>query len=140
VSSFEYDHVCDFSISWDSVDVMKTWLHCKQQKRGFELRLKDTRYNPLTPKYPASFWTETYYYVCPHQGTSGASHYVKKNPDCQQNVPNKQLDGSCLCRLTVKTYPGTSTVLGSFNDQHSHELGEANLVFMNISSHIREKI
>jgi len=46
----------------------------------------------------------------------------------------------CPCSLRVKTYPGSSTVLGFYDAVHNHETGSANLPYVRISAEIREFI
>ncbi|KAJ7588438.1 hypothetical protein C8J56DRAFT_890227 [Mycena floridula] len=62
-----------------------------------------------------------------------------KLKDTTPKVPGKRVAGGCPCRLTIKSYPGTHKVLGHFIDKHSHQIGQDNLIYMNISHHIREK-
>jgi hypothetical protein len=40
----------------------------------------------------------------------------------------------------VKEYPGVSTILGNYRDEHNHALGNANLPFTQISKETREYI
>ncbi|KAJ7585802.1 hypothetical protein C8J56DRAFT_749722, partial [Mycena floridula] len=140
VGSFGYDSEHGYDLEWDNMIEMEEWLHRQQQSRGFELKLKDTQINIPTPQNPVCHWSKTRYYVCPRQGTSGSSHYTKKNPDRTPKVPGKRVTGGCPCRLTIKSYPGTHKVLGRFIDKHSHQIGQDNLIYMNISPHIREKV
>ncbi|KAJ7750696.1 hypothetical protein DFH07DRAFT_693742, partial [Mycena maculata] len=46
----------------------------------------------------------------------------------------------CPCRLTVKTYPGTSEVLGFYRPLHSHPLGADNLKYMCLDTETHQEI
>ncbi|KAI5823126.1 hypothetical protein K523DRAFT_225051, partial [Schizophyllum commune Tattone D] len=43
-------------------------------------------------------------------------------------------------RLTVKTYPGTDTVLGLYRDQHTHPVGTKNLRWTRLPKETKRKV
>lgn len=57
----------------------------------------------------------------------------KKKPWEKQAEGNTKRTG-CDCALIVKTYCGTSYVLGYFTNKHSHSLGDENLKYTYISN------
>jgi hypothetical protein len=86
--------------------------------------------------------------VCARHTRSGRKKYVKKHPERQRKVPSRkvllhlhschvclittlrQLEGvGCPASISFKTYHGTDEIRASYNPQHSHEIGEANLPF-----------
>jgi hypothetical protein len=44
------------------------------------------------------------------------------------------------CHLTVKTYPGTCEILGMYNQEHTHEIGDANVKFTHLPKDIKDGI
>ncbi|KAJ7025281.1 hypothetical protein C8F04DRAFT_1300355 [Mycena alexandri] len=69
-------------------------------------------------------WTAKHIYVCARMGTGGKSKYVPKREQIRK-IPNKRID--CPCRVVGKSYPGTTTILGKYEDSHSHPIGSENL-------------
>ncbi|KAJ7340844.1 hypothetical protein DFH08DRAFT_619576, partial [Mycena albidolilacea] len=68
----------------------------------------------------------------------GFKPYTKLHPEWNQKRKSMRTD--CQCVLLVKTYPGVSTVLGNYKDEHNHALGNENLRFTQISKEAREYI
>ncbi|KAJ7161195.1 hypothetical protein C8R46DRAFT_1285283, partial [Mycena filopes] len=71
-------------------------------------------------------------------GTGGEKIYIKRHPEWTRKCERRRT--GCECTLLVKEYPGVSTVLGSYKDDHNHALGNANLRFTSISKDTREYI
>lgn len=55
-----------------------------------------------------------------------------KKHEWSRKVPHKRT--SCGCRLTVKTYPGTDTVLGMYQPKHDHPIGDLLVTKMRVLS------
>ncbi|KAK0455973.1 hypothetical protein EV421DRAFT_18575 [Armillaria borealis] len=68
--------------------------------------------------------------VCARHSRSGRKKYVKKHPDRVRKVPSRKLEGvGCSASISFKTYFNTEEVRASYNSQHSHETGLANLPY-----------
>ncbi|KAF8337944.1 uncharacterized protein EI90DRAFT_3151798 [Cantharellus anzutake] len=68
----------------------------------------------------------------PHDSKSTRSwkKYIKKHPERQRKVPSRKIEGEgCPASISFKTYYGTDEVRASYNPNHSHEIGEANIPF-----------
>lgn len=50
------------------------------------------------------------------------------------------MDDGCPSKLVIKAYPGTTRILGSYKEVHSHPLGSDNARFTRIPHHVREFI
>jgi FAR1 DNA-binding domain len=85
-----------------------------------------------------TLWTEKRYYVCSRGLSGGASKYQKKHPERQRKIESKKT--GCRCKLLIKLYPHTSTILGRYQDEHNHEVGIANIAYMRMSHAARERI
>ena len=46
----------------------------------------------------------------------------------------------CWSCLTIKLYLNTETILGKYEDQHNHALGDDNLRFLRLSKRIRNLV
>ncbi|KAJ7470045.1 hypothetical protein B0H11DRAFT_1634302, partial [Mycena galericulata] len=108
-----------------------TWLAEEQRAHGIELHLVNTY--PGLPEFERQLR-----YVCSRGGTGGIKPYVKRHPEWNRKIETKRTQ--CKCRLLVKQYPGISTVLGDYRDEHDHALGNANLRFTQIPKETREYI
>ncbi|KAJ6570995.1 hypothetical protein DFH09DRAFT_916772, partial [Mycena vulgaris] len=90
------------------------------------------------PRHPSiTTWKETHVYICARQGSGGRSKYQRKNT-WDRKIPSKRT--GCPCRLTVKSYPGTSEVLGFYKLAHSHDIGDENLRYMRLDAETRKEI
>ncbi|KAJ7783904.1 hypothetical protein DFH07DRAFT_764281 [Mycena maculata] len=103
------------------------------QDKTVEFVKKDDR--PRDPTITA--WTQKSVYVCSRQGSGGKSKYCPKNA-WTRKVDSKQ--SGCPCRLTVKSYPGTSEVLGFYKPDHTHAIGDANLKYTRLDADTRKEI
>jgi hypothetical protein len=130
--SFESDIASsEYQQRWETWTDFENWIVQEQRSKGIELHLVNT-YLGL-PEFERKLR-----YVCSRAGTGGLKTYVKRHPEWNRKIENKRTD--CKCRLLVKQYPGISTVLGSYRDEHDHALGNANLRYTNIPKETREHI
>ncbi|KAJ7511851.1 hypothetical protein B0H11DRAFT_1700081 [Mycena galericulata] len=116
---------------WETWSDFQNWIAEEQRSRAIELRLVNT-YQGL-PEFERQLR-----YVCSRGGTGGIKTYLKSHPEWNRKIETKRTD--CKCRLLVKQYPGISTVLGDYRDEHDHKLGNANLRFTQIPKETREHI
>ncbi|KAF8142257.1 hypothetical protein K438DRAFT_1636014 [Mycena galopus ATCC 62051] len=62
-------------------------------------------------------------------GTGGKSKYIPKHNQ-EWTIASKWT--TCPCRLVSEIYPGTPTILGRYENYHSHPIGSQNLIYTNI--------
>lgn len=62
----------------------------------------------------------------------------KRKTAWTRTVPIKRT--GCTCHLTIKTYPGRDTILGNYNNVHSHEIGDENARFIRLPKSVRKEI
>ena len=70
--------------------------------------------------------------------SGGQKKYDKKHPDRQRKIGSKKID--CRCRLVIKHYPHTLTILGRYADKHNHEIRSANIPYTRLSHTARDQI
>jgi len=104
---------------WNSLDEFKTWRMKEQLDHGIELLLVRTF------SASGSLWHEKRIYVCSRQGTGGKSKSIGKHLERIRSRPSNRT--GCRCRVIIKTYPHTSTVLGWYRAEHDHATGILNL-------------
>ena len=136
IGSFEHDAASGYSLNWDSLATMESWMLREEEKHTVEFIKKQT---VLPTSSVAHLWTKNKIYVCARNYSGGRSTYKKKH-DWDRAVPGKKLDGGCPCQLTVKTYPYTHKVLGKYTDNHSHDLGNTNTRFTRLQKETQEEI
>ena len=123
-----------YNKQWDSLIDMEIWLRKEQEMKFIELRLKDTIQGTV-----GDGWTQKSVYVCSCQGTGGKKKYeIKKPMYAERKVPSKRT--GCKGRLTVKSYPNTEHVLGMYEKDQSHVVGEMNARFMRLPTETRVRI
>jgi hypothetical protein len=131
--SFASDRANGYSLHWPTWQDFEVWLKREQRDHGIEFVRKNIR--KAGPNLP---WMERHEFVCTRQGAGSAPRYTPKHPERKRNVPSKR--SGCPCRLTVKTYPGSQEVLGMYNEEHTHDIGNENLRFTRLSKEVRDRI
>ncbi|KAJ7484187.1 hypothetical protein FB451DRAFT_1009249, partial [Mycena latifolia] len=133
VGSFEYDLKHNYKLRWASMTAMQAWMSQESRDKSIEFVQKNN-----LPRHPSiTAWTETRVYVCARQGSGGKSKYCPKN-NWERKISSKRT--GCPCHLTVKSYPGTSEVLGFYKSDHTHEIGDANVKYMRLDAETRKEI
>ncbi|KAJ7017600.1 hypothetical protein C8F04DRAFT_918443, partial [Mycena alexandri] len=133
VGSFAYDLQRNYKLRWESLAAMHAWMKQECLNNSIEFVKK------ISPRPTASItaWKSTDIYVCSRQGSGGKSKYCTKK-GWGRKIPSKRT--GCLCRLTVKTYPGTSEVLGFYKSEHTHATGDENLKYLRLDKETRLEI
>ncbi|KAJ6523962.1 hypothetical protein DFH09DRAFT_863240, partial [Mycena vulgaris] len=133
VGSFDYDVHHDYKLRWPSLSAMQAWMKQECRDKIIEFVKKDDR-----PRDPAiTTWTQKSVYVCSRQGSGGKSKYRAKNA-WTRKIGSKR--SGCPCRLTVKSYPGTSEVLAFYKRDHTHAIGDDNLKYTRLDADTRKEI
>lgn len=118
-------------MEWPSLAAFRVWKAEVEKEQSIELLLTKRLWD-------GDCYEDKFYYVCGQHGTRGCKVYVKKNPQWNRKIPAKRT--GCPCKLIVKTYVGTDTVLGQYEKNHNHDIGNPNLRFTRISKDTRELI
>jgi hypothetical protein len=133
VGSFEYDLQHNYKLRWGSIRSMHAWMKSECRDKSIEFVKK--KFRPRNPNTPA--WNETHVYVCARQGSGGKSKY-RPTKGWTRKISSKRT--GCPCRLTVKTYPDTTEVLGFYKSDHEHPIGDENLKYMRLDAETRQEI
>ncbi|KAE9396990.1 hypothetical protein BT96DRAFT_1038174 [Gymnopus androsaceus JB14] len=114
VGSLAYDRNHGYSLEWNSMTEMEAWLNEEEESRLVEYVVKEK------PSPTTNNWLTKTVYVCGRQLSGRKKNYLKKHT-WSRKVECKKT--GCSSRLIMKTYPGTSTILGHYKVEHSHPLG-----------------
>jgi hypothetical protein len=119
--SITYDREHGYSLEWESIDDFHRWRKSEETAHGIELRSSQIRH-----RNGSAVYTTSQLFCCSRQGTGGLKLQERKS-DRKKVIETKRIAGGCPCRVRIKMYPHTSTVLGSYNSNHSHPTGKDNL-------------
>ncbi|KAJ6492592.1 hypothetical protein DFH09DRAFT_947506 [Mycena vulgaris] len=123
----------EYTLCWSSVPAMEAWIHNHEAEHSIELRLKKIEPN----RGKKNHWSAKHIFICARMGTGGASKYVPKHPERERKIQSKHM--ACPCRLVAKRYPDTTTVLGRYENTHSHDTGSDNLIYTRIPAAVNYK-
>lgn len=132
VGSYEHDLQSGYTLRWKNMSEMESWMIKEEEKSTVEFSRKEIR-----PTQDATLWINKYMYVCGRNHSGGKDKYTKKY-QWKRKVPVKRT--GCPMRLTIKTYPNTSEVLGKLTGEHSHPIGNSNARFTRLRKETRHEI
>lgn len=135
LKSFNNDLRRGYTLRWASIDQMRAWLCQEQKTHGIEFVSKEIVKNKSSSKD----WVTKHEYVCARQGSGGDKKHLKTK-EWGRKVPTKRVEGGCKCKLSVKSYLGTTELLGRYHSEHSHLVGDANLRFTRLPEETRAEI
>ncbi|KAF8585821.1 hypothetical protein K439DRAFT_1409619 [Ramaria rubella] len=115
-----------YTLVFANLDEFQTWRAREEEDKIVEFVKGDTHGSKAVPP---RFKDHTKL-VCARHTRSGRKKYVKKFPDRQRKLPSRKIGGEgCPASISYKTFYHTDEVRACYNDKHSHEVGEANLLF-----------
>ena len=133
--TFDWALANGYNLEWSSQTELDMWLQAEEEQNTIELIRKEVRPNK-TQSEPTQ-WTEHHFYICGCAFTGGQNRYKKKH-SWTRKVPVKRI--GCPCRLTVAFFSHTNTILGKYNNMHSHEIGSQNTRFTRLPKSSRKEI
>ena len=119
------------TLEWANKVEFLAWLAAEESEKTIELSVSKTL------RSDSSDWRERRVLRCSREFTGGKYNYQNKN-QWERKIPSKKT--GCQCRLTIKWYPQTEAMLGKYEDQHDHPLGDDNLRFIRLSGKIRNLV
>ena len=131
MGSFNWDQENRWAMEWAGITKFDTWLKEKQLAKSIEFILSHT-------KMGTWLWSEKRTYVCSCQMSGGQKLYDKKLSDWQCKIDSKKT--GCRCRIEIKSYPHTETILRCYKEDHDHEIQLANIPYTHLSQVAHDKI
>jgi len=115
-----------YTLVFGSLAEFQAWKEQEEEEKVVEFVKGDTHGSKAVPP---RFKDHTKL-VCARHTRSGRKKYVKKYPERQRKLPSRKIEGEgCPASISYKTFYHTEEVRACYNDKHSHEIGEANLLF-----------
>ncbi|KAF8259810.1 hypothetical protein EI94DRAFT_1812713 [Lactarius quietus] len=106
---------------WVDHNAFLAWLSAEESAKSIELVVSHVARSDT----PNSTWRERRVYKCAREYTGGKTVYERVTT-WERKVPSKKT--GCRCRLTIKRYPHTETILGKYEDKHDHALPERSAI------------
>ncbi|GJJ09773.1 hypothetical protein Clacol_003997 [Clathrus columnatus] len=115
-----------YTLVFTNMEEFQSWRAREEEEKTVEFVKGDTHGSKAVPP---RFKDHTKL-VCARHTRSGRKKYVKKYPERQRKLPSRKIEGDgCPASISYKTFYHTEEVRACYNDKHSHEIGEANLLF-----------
>ena len=121
-----------YNLEWESRDNFDRWLTNERDAHGIEICISKVQHGK-------QLYLSSKTFCCTHNKTGGVKYYEKKTVQ-ERKIESKRIEGGCPCYIQIKTYPHISTVLGKYEDKHSHETSKDNLKYLRIQVSTRELI
>ena len=119
--SFNYDQEhSNYPLEWSDLATFNTWHQEEECRYSIEFIASRVRSG-------GHLWTQNQLYVCSRQLSGGRKQYEKKNPHWNRKIDSKKT--GCHCRVIIKLYPHTDTILGNYRNAHDHEVGSDNIAY-----------
>lgn len=120
------------TLDWANEAKFQEWLAAEESEKSIELIVSQIKRSDSS-----GTWRERRMFRCSREFTGGKHSYQKKN-QWERKIPSKKT--GCQCCLIIKRYPGTDTILGKYENQHDHPLGDDNLRFNRLSGNVRNLV
>ena len=118
-------------MEWSDLATFNAWRREEELHYSIELIASRVRSR-------GTFWTQNQLYVCSRQLSGGRKEHEKKKPDWNRKIGSKKT--GCRCRVIIKLYPHTDTILGNYRNEHDHEVGSDNIAYTRMSGVVWEQI
>ena len=120
---------------WKNEEDFRAWLAAKESDKGIELVISVHHSN-------SPIWQEQRVLKCLREWTGGRPAQNKSESPApveqDRKIPSKKM--GCRCRLTLKFYRHTETILSRYESEHDHPLGDDNLQFTRLTDRTRELV
>lgn len=129
--SFNWDRETGgFTLEWANFADFEMWR--REEERIYSIELIKSTTRP-----PGRLYDRQQVYVCGRE-RSGGGTYTKQYPERQRKIESKK--SGCGCRVVIKSYRHTPTILGCYIAEHDHEIGSANIAYTRLSGAAQERI
>jgi hypothetical protein len=131
VGSFIHDQEHGiYPLQWEDLSSFHAWRREEELSHSIELIASSTVSG-------GRLWLQKRVYVCARQLSGGPNKYKKKFSRFRKIGTKKT---GCRCRIVIKRYHHTPTILGRYVNVHDHDLGLGNIAYMRLSRGARETV
>jgi hypothetical protein len=124
------------TMEWANEGEFLAWLAAEESDKSIELIVSHTAHSD------SPLWRARRILKCSREWTGGqpAQNKSAATASSRQNrkIPSKKT--GCRCCLTIKLYRHTETILGKYENEHNHPLGDENLRFTRLSDMTRDLV
>ena len=118
-------------LEWENEDEFLVWLAAEEHMKTIKFIVS------VTEQSDSPNWRARRTYRCSREFSGGKLDRENVH-QWDRKIPSMKT--GCQCRLIIKQYPHTRTILGKYDGQHDHPLGDENLRFLRLSHHIRSLV
>jgi hypothetical protein len=118
-------------LEWENEDKFLVWLAAEEHVQMIKLIVS------VTEESDSPNWRARHMYRC-LQEFSGGKQDRETVHEWDQKIPSMKT--GCQCRLIIKKYLQTETILGKYDSRHNHPLGDENLRYLRLSHKIRSLV
>jgi hypothetical protein len=116
---------------WPNENKFLEWLAAEEQGKAIKLIVSRTEQSD-SPN-----WWACCKFRCSCE-FSGRTTNQDNIHDWDRKIPSKKT--GCKCKLIIKQYPNTKAILGKYEGEHDHPLGDNNLQFLRLSHKVRNLV
>ncbi len=116
---------------WDNDTVFLAWRATEEHEKGIELIASELKHSS------SLIWRERRVFRCSCECSGGKWDY-ECTTQSDRKVKSKKT--GCQCCLIIKKYPHTEKVLGKYNEEHDHMIGDPNLRFTKLSAKTKKLV
>jgi hypothetical protein len=122
-----------YTHEWADFAEFTAW--CQAEERAYLIEfISKTR---ATPRVQGAVWTERRLFECARAKSKSGNAYQKKT-ESQRKIGSKRT--GCGCKIVIKHYPHTLTILGYYDAEHDHDIGLKNVPYTRLSNEAWERI
>jgi hypothetical protein len=121
----------ELPLEWVNEDEFRVWLAAEEQKKTITFIVS------VTEESDSPNWRARRTFRCSREFSGGKSDRENTH-QWDRKIPSMKT--GCQCHLIIKLYPQAETILGKYQDQHDHALGDDNLRFLRLSDNIRNLV
>ena len=129
--SLTYDLQKGDMMQWPNEDKFLAWLAAEELRDSIKLIVSRTE------ELDSPNWRARRVFRCSREPSGGKTNQVKKH-NRDRKIPSKKT--GCKYQLTIKLYPNTEMILGKYEGEHNHPIGNENLRFLRLSSRVRDLV
>jgi hypothetical protein len=120
--SFNYDwESSKYPHEWANMAEFDAWQRVEELAYSIELIAGHIAHGKM-------LWTQRCHYVCSREPSGGST---QKDRLERLTFQSKKL--GCNCKIVIKSYPHTPTILGCYEEEHDHDVGLANIAYTRLS-------
>ena len=118
----------NYTYEWTDTAEFVAWWQVEEHAYSIQFT---TSGNESIPK--GTVWTEQCYFICGCQD-SGSRKAYQKITKLVYKIRSKRT--SCHCKIVIKCYPHTPTILKCYKANHNHKIGLKNIPYTHLSDNM----